>query len=112
MLRAFGVYLERAETFRKPLQTCCSSRCVSEWIRGCISSCFVLARGVCEGPGAAFWAELLLQHISRRNLQGSYPKLCTFGSCYEGTVLYFQFKSFSQLALLQTPTSGNVQRQH
>lgn len=50
MLRAFGVYLERAETFRKPLQTCCSSRCVSEWIRDCISSCFVLAHGVCEGP--------------------------------------------------------------
>lgn len=46
MLRAFGVYLERAETFRKPLQTCCSSRCVSEWIRGCISFCFVLAHVV------------------------------------------------------------------
>lgn len=46
MLRAFGVYLERAETLRKPLWACCSSRCVSEWIRCCISFCFAVAHVV------------------------------------------------------------------
>lgn len=57
MLRAFGVYLERAETFRKPLKTSCSTRCLSERIRWCINFYFVLANtAVCEGHESAFWA--------------------------------------------------------
>ena len=127
MLGAFGVYLERAETFRKPFKTSCSTRCLSEWIRWCVNFYFVLANMVVrEGRESAFWA--VVQVIScfstsaggicRAAIPNS-ARLCSsvdlvhrFDSCYERTELYFLFKLFSPLVLLQTPATRNMQRQH
>lgn len=126
MLRAFGVYLERAETFRKALKTFCSTRCLSEWIRWCTNFYFVLANMVlCEGRDFAFWAVVQVISCFSTSVGGicgaaipNSAHLCSsvdlvhrFDSCYVRTVLYFLFKLFSLLVLLQTPATRNMQRQ-